>query len=232
MLKGYMTLIRKKFSSADTYPGYPVQVLEGTRLRIGATLELDQTPFIINEDKLRLTFPGSKHSVWAIASLNISGLEKPVVRVYLKPYSPDLGGEEAFLQLIRQDDGGLETLLFVTSARIHPPNADEWAAWLDEENGIIGSYYLTPPDGPAYVREWLAENQERTQPVPAWESIYTVNAETAPSQSRSHQMMLYSRDLGLDFDEYILVSAVRENQSAFVDIHTGIPVDLSGMTII
>jgi hypothetical protein len=134
-------------------------------------------------------------------------------------------------QLIEKPEGGLECLLF-TAEKLYPPTQEEWAAWLDDADGIIGAYTLTPPDGPSYTREWLTDTQDRVEPVTAWESFFTVDHETAPNRSRTHELMFYARGLGLDFDEYVLLSAVREGRAAHVEILTGMPLNLAGQIVI
>ncbi|WP_243357812.1 DUF2491 family protein [Fundidesulfovibrio terrae] len=199
----------KSSKETTTYPGFPK--LPGT-LRIGAILAVEPGEALRYEGlNLTLPLPPGEMVVEAVSGMELFGLT--VSRAYVKT------DERQFLfQFQQQKDGTLlDVNCFQVYQEIYPASESDWETWLGE-GGLIGGKDLNAPNGATYSRDW--GDGAYSEPVEAEERIFT--APDAAPIVVNHKMMLYSRELGGDAQEYMLVSADEEPGQALVRCLAGV----------
>lgn len=195
------------------------------RFRVGMTLALDPTPFILAGGALKLPQPdagsgGGQVSVSAIGEVTSGGAK--LTRLYL----PD---ERSLVQL-HLDAAGVpdECRLFGVIDEVAPADPAEWGVWLDPAEGLIGWPEFQTKDGKTYARVWVP-GDGRVPPRAITETIEGLNG----SRTVQSQAMLYAAPTGLPDPapptEYIMVSAVQDGGRAWVEIRAG--VDLNPATL-
>lgn len=193
-----------------------------SKFRVGMTLALDPTPFILAGSSIKLPQPEGSSQVSVSAVGQVSSGNTQLVRLYL----PD-GRSLVQLHLDAAGDPD-ECRLFGTIDEITPADPGEWGAWLDPNEGMIGWPEFQTKDGKAYVRVW-APGSGRVSPRALTETIET------PSGSRTvqSQAMLYAAPTGspspAPATEYVMVAAVQDGGRAWVEIRAGI--DLNPATL-
>ncbi|GFK93020.1 hypothetical protein NNJEOMEG_00849 [Fundidesulfovibrio magnetotacticus] len=193
----------------QTYPGYPQLP---PPLRVGAIVSLEQGE-ILRYDGLGLTLPLPQGDmvVEAVSGMELFGLR--VSRAYVKT-----GGRQALFQF-QQDKAGtlLDVNCFQVFEEIFPGSEADWGLWLGE-GGLIGGADLNAPNGRSYSRDW--GQGAYAAPVEAVERIFTDPAQ-APIEV-PHKMMLYSRELSPDAQEYMLLSVDEEPGQVLVRCLSGV----------
>ena len=105
-----------------------------------------------------------------------------------------------------------------------PADTQEWAAWLDPREGMIGWPEFQTKDGKVYARVW-APGASRIEPRRFVETV----EEAGGTRRLTSLAMMYAAPTGLDAPapgtEYILVSAVEEGSRAWVEVRAGIDVN-------
>ena len=195
-----------------------------SKFRVGMTLALDPTPFILAGDALKLPQPegsgSGQISVSAVGRVVAGNTE--LVRLYL----PD-GRSLVQLHLDAAGDPD-ECRLFGTIDEVAPTDPGEWGAWLDPREGMIGWPEFQTKDGKTYTRVW-APSETRVSPRALTETIEDLSG-TRTVQS---QAMLYSAPTGAvdpaPATEYIMVAALQDGGRAWVEIRAGI--DLNPVTL-
>lgn len=209
-------LIRHKLSGEAYTPD---------RFRVGMTLALDPTPFILAGGALKLPQPDAgsgsgQVSVSAIGEVTSGGAK--LTRLYL----PD---ERSLVQL-HLDPTGVpdECRLFGVIDEVAPTDPAEWGVWLDPAEGLIGWPEFQTKDGKTYARVW-APGDTRVSPRAITETIEGLNG----SRTVQSQAMLYAAPTGLQdpapSTEYVMVSAMQDGGRAWVEIRAGI--DLNPVTL-
>lgn len=208
-------LLRHKLSG-ETY--------KPSMFRVGMTLALDPTPFILAGPGLKLQQPegtgSGQVSVSAVGQV-VSG-KTQLVRLYL----PD---KRSLVQLHLDSTGAPdECRLFGTIDEITPADPGEWGAWLDASEGMIGWPEFQTKDGKTYARVW-APGGSRVSPRMLTETIEDLSG-TRTVQS---QAMLYAAATGAPDPgpgtEYIMVAALQDAGRAWVEVRAGI--DLNPATL-
>jgi hypothetical protein len=217
---------RRHASAHAATPGAPSE-LKGsaqTRFRVGMIIPIDPTPFVLAGDatKIRPLDGGGVISVEAVGVLMDGTI--PLNRLYLP-------NREAFFQLHLGADGKPdECRYFSRIDQVTPASQEEWGAWLDPAQGMIGWPQFQTKDGKLYDRVW-APGSERTQPHVLEETIEDLQGRSG----RKLASMLYAGPTGAPGPapqkEYILVSAVEQSREAWVDIHAGIDINPAALTL-
>ncbi len=194
------------------------------KFRVGMTLELDPTPFILAGNAIKVPQPegtgSGQVSVAAVGQVQSGGTA--LTRLYL----PD-GRSLVQLHLNVAGDPD-ECRLFGTIDEVTPADPGEWGAWLDPNEGMIGWTQFQTKDGKVYDRAW-APGQGRAPPRALTETI------EGPAGTRTvqSQAMLYAAATGVAAPgpqtEYIMVSAVQDGGRAWVEVRAGI--DLNPATL-
>lgn len=221
MLQSAGAMLRHKLSGE----GYAPQLF-----RVGMTLQLDPTPFVLAGDAIKLPQPEGvgQVSVKAVGRADAPGGGSgsgggSLVRLYL----PD---DRSMIQLVVSAAGEpVESRLFGTIDEVNPADAAEWGVWLDETEGLIGWPEFQTKDGKLYARAWSPGGASRVEPRTIAETVEGLDG-TRTVQSRA---MLYAAATGVPAPaaptEYILVSAVDDGRQAWVEIRSGI--DLNPATL-
>lgn len=207
------TMLRHKLSGDGYTP---------SKFRIGMTLALDPTPFILAGDRIKLPQPDGSGQISVSAIGRVVAADTELLRLYL----PD-GRSLVQLHLDAAGDPD-ECRLFGTIDEITPADPGEWSAWLDPNEGMIGWPEFQTKDGKMYSRVWVP-GSSRISPRVLTETIESLSG----TRSVELQAMLYAAPTGAadpaPATEYILVQAVRDARRAWVDVRAGI--DLNPVTL-
>jgi hypothetical protein len=195
-----------------------------TRFRVGQTIPLDPTPFLLAGRATKVQPPpgGGMISVEAVGLLEDAGTQ--LHRLYLP-------GRTAFFQLHLGADGAPdECRYFSRLDEIQPADQAEWGEWLDPAQGMIGWPAFQTKDGKTYDRVW-APGQTR---IPPRQQIETLQALGGTTQ-RMLQAMLYGGPTGAappaPPHEYILTAAIEDRGQAWVEIHAGIDINPAALSL-
>lgn len=211
-------IIRNKVTGAKYEPSL---------FRVGMTITLDPTPFLLAGTATKVTPPSGAGgdtlvSVEAVGTLKGGGVT--LHRLYLQ-------GGRGFFQLHLDADGTPdECRWFSTLDEVHPADADEWAFWLADADGMIGYPQFQTKDGKLYDRQW-APSDARIQPVVFEETI----ADHRGSRSRRLSAMLYAAPTGAADPapptEYVLVAALEDMGQAWVEVRAGIDINPATLSL-
>ena len=216
---------RRQMNATAAIPAVPA-ALRGsalTRFRVGMTIPVDPTPFVLAAGATKVKpLDGGMINVEAVGVLMDGPI--PLNRLYLS-------GCEAFFQLHLGGDGNPdECRYFSRIDQVTPASQEEWGAWLDPAQGMIGWPQFQTKDGKLYGRAW-APGAERIEPRALVETIQDLKG----TSSRKMSAMLYAGPTGASSPaperEYILVTAVDEGAEAWVEIHAGIDVNPAALTL-
>jgi hypothetical protein len=193
-----------------------------SKFRVGMTLALDPTPFILAAGAIKLPQPQGTGQVSVSSVGRVVAGNTQLVRLYL----PD---ERSMVQLHLDNAGGPdECRLFGTIDEITPTDPNDWGAWLDPNEGMIGWPAFQTKDGKTYSRVWVP-GDTRISPRVLTETIESLSG-TRTVQS---QAMLYAAPTGAPnpapATEYIMVAAVQDGPRAWVEVRAGI--DLNPVTL-
>ncbi len=210
-------LLRHKLSGEGYTP---------SKFRVGMTLALDPTPFILAGGAIKVPQPPSigqgsgQVSVSAVGRVTSGNTQ--LVRLYL----PD-GRSMVQLHLDAAGDPD-ECRLFGTIDEVTPTDPNEWGAWLDPNEGMIGWPEFQTKDGKVYVRVW-APGDSRISPRILNETIESLSG----SRTVQSQAMLYAAPTGspdpAPATEYVMVAAMKDGGRAWVEVRAGI--DLNPVTL-
>ena len=198
-----------KDKSAEYYPGYP-KLPEP--LRIGAIVAIEPGEALRYEGvSLALPIPAGDLVVEAVSGMELFGLN--IYRAYVKKED-----HQIVFQFNQKKDGALlDVNCFQVFQEIYPAAEKDWDTWLGQ-GGLIGGADLNAPNGAAYTREW--GDGQYSAPPKASENIFT--AADKPPVVVKHAMMLYSRDLTADLQEFMLLSADEEPGQSLVRCLAGV----------
>jgi hypothetical protein len=194
-----------------------------SRFRLGMTLTLDPTPFVLAAGSTKVPRPaaaGETVSVQAVGTLGDGGL---LHRLYLD--------EASFFQL-HLGEGGIpdECRYFARIDQVTPADANEWGFWLDQSEGVIGWPQFQTKDGKLYDRAW-SPGGARVPPRRFEEKVETAQG----TETRRLQAMLYAAPTGAappaPATEYVLVAAAEAGAQAWVDISAGIDVNPAALSL-
>jgi hypothetical protein len=196
-----------------------------TRFRVGMTLPVDQTPFILASGMTKVAPPeeGNLVSIEAIG-LIADGPAAALHRLYLP-------GRNSFFALHLDQLGAAdECRYFSLIDQVTPATQEDWAFWLDPAEGMIGWPEFQTKDGTLYGRVWAGG----TTRVPPRDQLETIR-DLSGDRGRTLHAMLYGRPTGAPAPapatEYILVEAVEQDGAAWVDIHAGIDINPAALTL-
>jgi hypothetical protein len=203
----------------------------GAGTRVGMVITLDPTPFLLAAGSIKVPPPSAaatgelRLSVEAVG--RIAGPEGAELRrLYLPP------GGDTMVELHLDGRGRVELArYFATIDEVTPADPEEWGAWLDPREGMIGWPEFQTRDGKRYARAW-SPGSERTPPVMLDETIEALDG----MRQRRSQAMLYAAPSGAAAPapetEYILVSAIQEGNAAWVEIRAGIDINPASLSLV
>jgi hypothetical protein len=204
-------------------------------LRIRGLVDIPQVDFILAGDALKIRHPGPN---CIVASYGYSVMGKSMVhRFYLQ------AADDVYMLQIVTDEQKIidECRLFMTYDEVYP---DDWNFWLSDRDGYIGYEVFQLKDGTQYYRVWedpeaevVVEQDEqgnRITRIPPVEFLETVYHDPYGKQSETVKCdsMLYGRNVNENVDEYLLVSAVNEQDGACVRIMVGVGLEPASLKVI
>jgi hypothetical protein len=195
-----------------------------TRFRVGMTMPVDPSPFLLAAGLTKVQPPEGSGMI----SVEAVGLLRDGAVLLHRLYLP---GGKAFFQLHLGTDGQPdECRYFSRLDEVTPANGQEWGAWLDPAEGMIGWPSFQTKDGKTYGRVW-APSDSRVLPRTMEETLQLVDH----VEQRQQQMMLYGGATGgappAPETEYVLVSATQGTGQAWVEIDAGIDINPAALTL-
>ena len=195
--------------------------------RVGMTVTVDPTPFILAGDTIKVPAPVSAGGN-LVSIAEVGRVEGGAVD-YARLYLPERRG---FFQVHMGPDGQPdECRFFAPIDEVSPASEAEWGAWLDPAEGMIGWPEFQTKDGKSYGRVW-SPGEGRVEPRPLSE---TVEGAGGASRTVRSQAMLYAAPTGAAEPapptEYILVAAVEAEGQAWIEIHAGIDVNPAALSL-
>ncbi|UPG72858.1 YjfK family protein [Roseomonas gilardii subsp. gilardii] len=191
------------------------------RYRLGMTVTLDPTPFLLAGGGLKAAAPqaAQRLSVEGLGRITGTAPGDSLLRLYLP------GDASPMLQLHPGPGGTPEECRYFTLLdEITPADEAEWQVWLDPREGMIGWPEFQTKDGRRYSRLW----QPGTQPVPPRELRESLET-TAGTRERRCLAMLYAAPTGAPTPapqtEYVLVQSIEEGNAAWVEVRAGIDIN-------
>jgi hypothetical protein len=198
-----------------------------SHFRVGMTLTLDPTPFILAGGATKAPMPDAGGgnelvSVEAVGTLESGGTR--LTRLYLP------GGNNFFQLHLGPDGRPDECRYFGHIDEVSPADPNEWSFWLDPAEGAIGWPEFQTKDGKVYPRAW-APGDTRVAPREFAETVETAGGRRAVRSLA----MLYAAPTGsaapAPETEYVLVAAVEVEGQAWVEVHAGIDVNPAALSL-
>lgn len=195
-----------------------------TRFRVGMTMPVDPSPFLLAAGLTKVQPPEGSGMI----SVEVVGLLRDGAVLLHRLYLP---GGKTFFQLHLGADGQPdECRYFSRLDEVTPADGQEWGAWLDPAEGMIGWPSFQTKDGKTYGRVW-APSDSRVPPRTMEETLQLVDH----VEQRQQQMMLYGGATGgappAPETEYVLVSAIDASGQAWVEIDVGIDINPAALTL-
>jgi hypothetical protein len=195
-----------------------------TRFRVGMTMPVDPSPFLLAAGLTKVQPPEGSGMI----SVEVVGLLRDDAVLLHRLYLP---GGKTFFQLHLGADGRPdECRYFSRLDEVTPADGQEWGAWLDPTEGMIGWPSFQTKDGKIYGRVW-APSDSRVAPRKMEETLQLVDH----VEQRQLQAMLYGGATSgappAPETEYILVSAIEAAGQAWVQIDAGIDVNPVALTL-
>ena len=195
-----------------------------TRFRVGMTLPVDPSPFLLAAGSTKVQPPDGN----GVVSVEVVGLLRDGAQQLHRLYLP---GAKAFFQLHLGADGRPdECRYFSRLDEVTPADRQEWGLWLDPAEGMIGWPSFQTKDGEMYGRVW-APSDNRVQPRQMEETLQYVDH----VEQRQLQAMLYGGPTGgtppAPETEYIFVAAIEATGQAWVAIDAGIDINPAALNL-
>ncbi len=216
-LQSGISMLRHKLSGEGYTPD---------KFRIGMTIPLDPTPFVLAGSAIKVPQPAGTGSgqITVAAIGQVQSGPAQLLRLYLAD-----GRSLLQVHLGPQGDPD-ECRLFGLIDTVAPADPNEWGAWLDPREGMIGWPEFQTKDGKVYARVWNP-GSGRIAPRVLSETIETPGG----TRSVTSRAMLYGAQTGAAPPapqyEYILVSAVEDGGAARVEIRAGIDVNPASLQL-
>lgn len=192
-------------------------------MRIGGKVGIDTTTFLLHEEELITEKPSSEYYIIAHGIVFIEG--ERVDRVYLSTGKTT----EAVLELMPDpNDGTCEARFYIPFDRVYPQTDEEWAFWLDDNEGYIG-WEAFELNEIIFDRLWMPGAQ-RVKPLQFMEKLQT----STESIDVNHETMMYGRNLSgnEELAEYVLVELNSSANEDFISIMTGVEMLSTGIRVL
>lgn len=196
--------------------------------RVGMVVTLDPTPFILAASSTKVALPASLSGGGAVSVERI-GVATDGQTMLHRLYLPGEGGGMIQFHL---DAAGRpdECRYFTPLDEINPADKEEWGLWLDPGEGMIGWPAFETRDGMTYGRVW-APGQSWIEPRSFTEQLEDLQGKS----TRRQTAMLYARQTGAaapsPTTEYVLVMAVEQLDQAWVEVHVGIDINPTALSL-
>ena len=218
-LKTAGNILRQKLSGETYTPSL---------FRVGMTLTLDPTPFILAASSTKVVEPSDVSAGGMLVSVAMVSTVSDGAATLHRLYLPE---EKGFFQIHLNTAGQPDECRFFSLVdEVHPGSEDEWAFWLDPAEGMIGWPEFQTKDGKVYPRLWTP-GSSRVPPRTLYENGTDVKGMTV----RTLSTMLYAAPTGAadpaPATEYIMVSAIEQGGQAYVEVHAGIDVNPAALSL-
>ena len=181
-------------------------------LRLGGVIDINTPFFIFNALTTKVKDPGDKLYIEAI-----SRYHRKDCNIY-NLYVESAIGDDYILQVdFDLDLKFCAAKLFYQTHEIYSQNVEELSQW---ENQIIGDEYIRLPDGVEYDREWEPGRRGHISGYKMDERLFSESFSSYHELQRL--MMLYSRPIGDDVKEYLLVSSIHSSDKDVISVMAGI----------
>lgn len=196
--------------------------------RVGMVITLDPAPFILAAASTKVALPAGLSAGGAISIERVGQANDGQTTLH-RLYLPGDGGGMIQLHL---DAAGRpdECRYFMPLDEINPADEAEWGLWLDPGEGMIGWPAFDTRDGMTYMRAWMP-GQSWVEPRRFAEQVEDLQG----TSTRRQTAMLYARRTGATAPspaiEYILVMAVEQPGEAWVEVHAGIDINPSALSL-
>ena len=139
--------------------------------------------------------------------------------------------DDTFVQIHLEGNRPDECRYFAQIDEVTPADAEEWKAWLEPGEGMIGWPQFQTKDQKLYDRVWTP-GTNWVEPLRYVEKLEAAQ----PSESLKGVMMLYGAPTGLadpaPQTEFILVASVESaSEGAWVAVYAGIDVNPAGLSL-
>ncbi len=200
-------------------------------IRIRGIVEIPQVEFILGGDLLKVKYPGYSNVIQFYGRTVVS--QSTIHRFYL-----DSLENTYLLQIVTDSSGKVEECkLFMVLDEVYPQNTDEWAFWIGEEDGYIGLNVFQTKDQVQYERVWGGDTAavggkiNRVRPL---EFLETVHLDPYGEQTKTIKWdsMLYGRHVNKEVNEYLLLSAVQDQDEAAIQIMVGLEINPDSLKVI
>ena len=222
----FTTIMAKKAKQVEGFisgakPPEPVDRNLPLGLYVGASVDLDATPFILGGAALKIKLPGERNTVEAFGRINFAG---STLTDFISNPCPATRNPCYNWRSIRTVESR-NAACFGPLTRSIPAMVDEWAFWLDEKEGYIGwPVFETKDDQTQYSRVWAASDPNH---VPGFKFSETIFMDRYGQQVETvnHTTMLYGRPINETHQivEYMLVGAeTHGSDQALINVLVGI----------
>jgi hypothetical protein len=146
------------------------------------------------------------------------------------------------LQVVTDERKNLQEIkLFMPFDELYP---DDWDFWLSPRDGYIGMNVFQTKDGVEYFRVWENSGAEtvlqddgkggRITRIPPLQFMEKISFDEYGRESEivKYDSMLYGRHVNDNVDEYLLVSAVSEQDGASVQLMVGMELGAAALKVI
>ncbi|MBK1694830.1 hypothetical protein CKO09_08770 [Chromatium weissei] len=196
--------------------------------RIGMTLPVDPSLFILAAPYSAITAPEAATTSGLLSVEHIGTVESAGL-VWYRLY---VSGGQGFFQLHLNADGQPDECRYFSHwDEVAPADGEEWALWLDAHEGMIGWPTFATKEGQHYQRHW-SPGTTRLAPRQLTETLETAGTAMSP---RHEQTMLYARPTGAiapaPVTEYLLISAVEQNEAAWIALWIGIDLPIAALQL-
>jgi len=179
---------------------------------------------ILLPEPINPLFAQGAHIIEGFSEVTLMGYK--CFRVLLRPEQGETG---SYFLISQKDD---ETLVrwFINVDEVFPSSDEEWDFWLSDEDGSIGIQQFQSKDGELFDRLWGAREESMVEPVCFEERLVLNRFDDSETKSIEHRSMLYGREVRDDIcpcDEYVLLSACKEDDGSYVSIDVGVDLDIN-----
>lgn len=207
-------------------------------IRIGSTVEFDQSDFILGGDQMEFVPPQGRCLCRGYSKLFFGGYN--YFRFYLQD---DAEPKRDFVLQVGMDEGKpVEFIIYqlylnpelCPEGEIYPATSEEWSTWIDDESGLIGSQYFEIPSGTQYDRVLIPEEAHRITPL-EYTEVAAFDEFAIPDTIAKLCGMTYGRTItidGIETKEFALPEKHEDNDGAFVAVLIGMELPATSIQVL
>ncbi|MEO5360499.1 MAG: YjfK family protein [Nitrospirota bacterium] len=171
-------------------------------LKINSIVKIDETKFILNEEKLKVTSPGAAtHTVVAAGKYTIGPMSN--YKLYLQSTMDK--EDESVIQVVVENTEILSLAYYRVIDEVFPADEDEWGVWLNYGTGLIGYKDFIIDGELIYQRTVGSHQQDYIEPMDYAETV-ALDPYGMTGMKIDGLSMRYAREVNKDMQEYIVVT--------------------------